>query len=476
MEVLSKKIVSKESKVITYIQFGDGNFLRGFAEDYIKQTNLEKNINDGVAVIAPLRENSYWKKNKQDYLYRIVRKGYDKGLLHQSDDLIDVIEESINPYEQYTEFIKLSHIETLKYVISNSTEAGIEYLPENLLSDNCPKSYPGKLTVFLYSRFKHFRHKENKGLLILPCELIEKNGEKLKGICIRLAIDNHLESDFIQWLERENIFANTLVDRIVVGYPDRIINELQDNWGYIDENCVLTEPFCNWIIELKKEEWQHIPFKSKKLNLVLTENLNQHRIMKVRVLNGAHTVLVPIGLLLNYTYVNESIKDTMIYQLVSRTLKEEVLKTIPLEKLLVEEFSDSVIDRFNNPFIYHKLKDISLNSTSKIKTRILPAIEDNIRLGYFPKFLLFALSVWIHYYQNSEIIDQREYLAKWNSLKKIDAYELKIESVLDWDGFISDEIKLNKQVKSFLVYYLELIDQKGLNLALEEVLKSDEIS
>ncbi|NNL03232.1 MAG: tagaturonate reductase, partial [Eudoraea sp.] len=317
----------------------------------------------------------------------------------------------------YSAYLSIAENPDLRFVISNTTEAGIAYHKADKLADSPQKSFPGKLTAFLYKRFKTFKGASDKGLIILPCELIDRNGDNLKRIIIQYAAEWNLPGEFTNWINKHNIFCNTLVDRIVPGYPKNKIDRITTELGYKDNLVVEGEQFHLWVIEGPKEVKEEFPAVQSGLNIVFTDNMEPYRTRKVRILNGAHTSLVPVGYLYGIDTVRESLEDPLVGVFLKNAIFNEICPTLDLPEKELIQFSDDVLDRFKNPYLEHALLSISLNSISKYKTRVLPsALEFIKRKNKLPEHLLFSLAALIAFYKgerNGETIklaDDREVL------------------------------------------------------------------
>ena len=245
---------------IKVVQFGEGNFLRAFVDYAFQQLNKKTNFNAGIAIVQPLEGGMIHMLNEQDGLFTVFLNGIKKGVKIQEIELITNIVRGINMYQDYQSYLDLAKEDALEFIISNTTEAGIEYVESDLLSMQPPKSFPAKLTVLLYERFKHFKGEKSKGLTIIPCELINYNADTLKEIIFKYAKNWHLEEDFINWLQNACTFHNTLVDRIVPGYPKNEIDEYNQKLDYQDDILVTAEPFFFWVIEGDERLKAKLPF------------------------------------------------------------------------------------------------------------------------------------------------------------------------------------------------------------------------
>ena len=371
--------------------------------------NKKVGFNSGVVVVQPIAHGLVKILSNQDGLYTLYLNGIKNGKAVSEYQIIDCIQRAINPYENYAVYFANAENPDLRFVISNTTEAGIAYHKADQLGDAPQKSYPGKLTALLYRRYQVFKGASDKGLIILPCELIDRNGDNLKKIILQYAVDWELGTEFIQWINENNVFCNTLVDRIVPGYPKDKIDLITEELGYKDNLVVEGEQFHLWVIEAPKEVKEEFPAIQCGLNVVFTDNMEPYRTRKVRILNGAHTSLVPVGYLYGIEKVRESLEDPVVGTFLKNAIFNEICPTLDLPEEELIKFSNEVLDRFKNPYLEHALMSISLNSISKYKTRVLPSVLEYIkRKNALPKHLLFSLAALIAFYKgerNGELIN-----------------------------------------------------------------------
>lgn len=431
--------VEKKDYPEKVIQFGEGNFLRAFVDWMFNELNKQGLFNGSVVVVQPIPVGRVEEVNRQDGLYNVVLRGYQGGQLVEKRETISCISRGINPYEDWNEYIKCAENPELRFVVSNTTEAGIAYDGSDTLEDVPQKSFPGKLTAFLYHRFKHFNGDGAKGMVIIPCELIDRNGDKLKEIVLRLADDWKLPDGFKEWIKNSNYFLNTLVDRIVTGYSEEEAQRIQKEKGYMDKLVVTGEIFHLWVIEGDACLKEELPFDKAGLNVVWTDDVTPYRARKVRILNGAHTMTVPVAYLHGLNTVRESIEDELIGKFMRKGIYGEIIPTLDLEESQLVEFADSVIERFRNPYIKHRLLDISLNSISKFKTRVLPSLlKYHQKFGQLPGCITFSLAALIAFYKGERIEEGRlvadrsgeEYLIR-DDMANLEFF-LKLWS--GWDG------------------------------------------
>lgn len=389
------------SRPVRILQFGEGNFLRAFADWMIHQMNAQADFNSDVVVVQPIPQGRVAPLMEQDGLYHVLLQGIKDGKAEETPYLIDVIQRGINPYEQYEDYLAEADNPDLSIILSNTTEAGIKYQAGESLQDNPQVSFPGKLTALLYRRFQTFGGSPESGLLFLPCELIDKNGEKLKDIILTIAQEWGLEKGFGDWIKQHCIFCNTLVDRIVPGYPADSIEHIQASLGYEDHSVVVGEQFHLLVIEGPASIKEIFPAEKAGLNVIVTEDqLARYRTRKVRILNGAHTLNVPIGILYGVETVREAIDDPVVGSFLRAAIFEEIIPTLDLPKEELHSFANEVIDRFRNPYVRHLLSSIALNSVSKFKTRDLPSLlQYQQSKGELPSRLCLGLAALIVFYE-----------------------------------------------------------------------------
>lgn len=382
------------------LQFGEGNFLRAFVDWMFHELNKKANFNGSVVAVQPIDKGMVQMLNEQDGLYTLYLRGLKNGKAESTHETIDVISRGINPYEDFNAYLQTAEQPEMRYVISNTTEAGIAYDENDKPTDTPPNSFPAKLTVWLNHRYNTFKGDPSKGIHVIPCELIEKNADNLKRIVLQLAEKWNLEEGFIKWLNGACTFSNTLVDRIVPGYPRERIAEITEELGYEDKQVVEGEHFHLWVIEAPDNLQQELPFPSIGLDVLYVKDLTPYRTRKVRILNGAHTTLVPVAYLYGIDTVRESVEHPVVGKFLRDAIFEEIIPTLDLGREELEQFANEVIDRFRNPYIKHQLMSISLNSFSKFETRVLPSILEYVRRkGAVPQRLAFSLASTLAFYK-----------------------------------------------------------------------------
>lgn len=383
------------------IQFGEGGFLRGFVDWMIQKMNNKDIFNGNIVIVQPIEKGMCDLLNQQNCVYTHITRGKD-GI---EKEIVDSISRCINPYIEFESFLKLAENPEFRFVVSNTTEAGIVFSEVDRETDEPPKNFPAKVALLLKKRYELGL----PGFIFLPCELIEHNGDQLKKCILQYAKLWNWEDNFKKWVEEENIFANTLVDRINTGYSKQTAEELD----YVDRMLNTSESFHLWVIETDYDLLQEMDFASAGLNVIVTKDqLELYHTRKVRILNGAHTAMVCYGLLEGKNTVKECMDDPKIYQYIKDCIFDEIIPTLNLSKEELEEYANCVLDRFDNPYIEHRLRSIVLNSVSKFKVRVLPSIiEYEKRYNKVPKALLFAWKKLIEFYQTDEPDDDEEVIA-----------------------------------------------------------------
>lgn len=455
------ELYSKTNRVYPekVLQIGEGNFLRAFA-DYIIETANRQGKFCGTAVLCQPIENGLADLiNSQDGMYTVLLRGIENGEKIERAELISSVSRCISPYRDYYGFLENANNEELEVIISNTTEAGIAYHEGDKPTDMPPVSYPAKLTAFLFARFKAMLGNTEKGLLILPVELIDRNGDNLKQLVYKYAEEWELGRSFIDWLNLSCCFANTLVDRIVTGFPRDEYASLEEKLGYEDKLLDTCEPFLFWVIECDKKFQKKFPVDELGLNIIFTDDMTPYRTRKVRILNGSHTASVLSAYHSGYDTVLEMMNDEKYVRFIEKTLNEEIIPTINLPKEELENYAAAVLERFSNPFIKHRLLDISLNSVSKYRARNLGTLVDYYQKnGYAPTCLCYSLAALIHFYKG-EMVDGK-YMGKRND----ELYEIRDgKDVIDFfiEAYKSDDV-VSEVLKNTSFWGIDLTKIYGL--------------
>ncbi len=483
MKRISKQSFEKTDRPIKVVQFGEGNFLRAFVDYMIDIANEEGYFDGDVVLVKPIKYGNLDYFHQQENVYTVLLRGLEKNEQKNIKRVITSIADAVDAYEEYDKYASLAKVDTLRFIVSNTTEAGIVYDAEDSFEFNPPNSYPGKLTKFLYERFEHYHGDLEKGLIILPVELIDDNGIQLREIVIRLAREWELGEGFMNWLREACIFCSTLVDRIVTGYPKDEAESLWQEFGYQDNLLVTGEPFALWVIESEREIKEEFPLDKAGLPVIFTDNQKPYKKRKVRILNGAHTSFVPASFLAGNDFVRESMLDGDIKEFMVKTIFDEIIPTLDLPKEDLIHFAEAVIDRFQNPFIKHALLSITLNSVSKWRARCMPSFLDYIeKYKKLPAHLTFSLAAMLQFcsgkelrdgaligHRNGEeykIMDDAKVLAFFVANKDAELRALT-ESFLSSTDFWGQDLSLISGVAEAVEGYLSDIREYGVREALK---------
>ena len=391
----------KKQRTERVIQFGEGGFLRGFVDWMLQKVNENSDFDGSVVVVQPIEQGMCDMLTAQDCVYTHVIRGVE-GV---DTSIIDVISRCVKPYEDFDAYIKLAEQPEMRFVVSNTTESGIVFSSEDKITDAPPKTFPAKVTLLLKRRFELGL----PGFIFLPCELIDRNGDNLKKCILQYAGLWNLGDAFKAWVEQENVFTNTLVDRINTGYPRGEDLGL----GYEDNLVNTSEFFHLWVIETAFDLDAVLPFSKTDLNVIVTpDKLEMYRTRKVRILNGAHTSLVPYALLSGLDTVKSCLDDETMSTHLKKCIFDEIIPTLDLPKDELLSYANSVVERFSNPYIKHYLSSIALNSVSKFKVRVLPSILEYIkRYNKMPETLLFAFAKLLEFYKTDMTNDDADVVA-----------------------------------------------------------------
>ena len=493
MKALNKLTAPKAVAPEKIIQFGEGNFLRAFVDWIIWNMNQKTNFNASVAVVQPIDRGMAEWLNGQDCLYHVNLQGRLNGEAINSLERIDVISRALNPYSQNAAFMAFADQPAIRFVISNTTEAGITFDPACKFTDAPASSYPGKLVQLLYRRYKTFEGDPKKGLILMPCELIFLNGHHLKD-CIRKYIElwkDDFAADyegFKEWFEKYNYVCATLVDRIVPGFPRKDIAAIQEKVGYADNLVVQAEIFHLWVIE-KPENMsieqlrEEFPAEKAGLHVLIAESEKPYHERKVTLLNGPHTVLSPVAYLSGINIVRDACNDPVVGKYIHKVQFEELMETLNLPMDELRQFASDVLERFNNPYVDHQVTSIMLNSFPKFETRDLPGLKTYLeRKGELPKGLVLGLAAIITYYKGGtradgapiqpndaqEIMDLLQQLWATGCTRKV------AEGVLGATDIIWKESKQNLNevpgLTDMVVSFLDSIQEKGMLETVKSIL------
>ena len=388
------------------LQFGEGNFLRAFVDYFIDVLNEKAGFNSKVVLCQPIAPGLSDKINEQEGLYTLFLRGFEHGKKVNAKRVISCVSRCLNPYEDYEAVLSCAENPDLRYIACNTTEAGIVYDPACKFNDVPAGSYPGKLTQFLYRRFQTFGTEKAKGFVILSCELIDNNGKELEKCVMEYAKQWELGDEFINWIQTENIFCSTLVDRIVTGYPRNEAASICEELGYQDDLIDTGEVFGFWVIEGPESLKKELPFEEAGLPVMICDNHKPYKQRKVRILNGAHTSFVLGAYLAGEDIVRDCMDDEVICGFMNKTIYEEIIPTLTLPEEELKSFAASVTERFKNPFIDHALLAISLNSTSKWRARVMPSLNGYVEKNKtLPKCITASFAFYIAFYHGTKMTD-----------------------------------------------------------------------
>jgi tagaturonate reductase len=482
MRKLNNSLIEKKIYPEKVLQFGEGNFLRAFVDWQINEMNKTTDFNGSVVVVQPRGQEKVEKLNQQDGLYTLYLQGMKEGRAVKEYEVIQSISRGINLFTQYDEYVKLAKNPELRFIFSNTTEAGIIFDQTDQLKDRPQKSFPGKLTAFLYHRFLAFKGDTNKGVVIIPCELIENSGDLLKNIVLQFAKLWNLEEEFSNWVRVANTFCSSLVDRIVPGFPKETMGEVTAELGYEDEFIVVGEPYHLWVIE--GPEWikDEFPAHLAGLNTMVVNDMSPYRTRKVRILNGTHSAMTPVSYLYGLDTVSEAVEHEVMSHFIQELIVEEIIPTLDLPRDELHSFATDVIERFKNPFIQHHLLSISLNSMSKFKTRDLPSLlEFYNRKNELPKKLVFSLAALIAFYKGKRgeeeipLNDDREVLQllkeQWSSFDgTAESSKNIVKNVLSFEKVWEMDLNTVPSLTTAVADYLFDIETVGMKKAIQAVI------
>ena len=477
MKELNRKTANAKQYPERIIQFGEGNFLRAFVDWIVWNMNVKADFNASVVVVQPIAQGMVDMLNKQDCLYHVNLQGLDQGVAVDSLTMIDVISRALNPYTENEAFMKLAEQPEMRFIISNTTEAGIAFDPSCKLTDVPASSYPGKLTQLLYHRFKTFHGDKTKGFIIFPCELIFLNGHKLKETIFQYIELWNLEEAFKAWFEEACGVYATLVDRIVPGFPRKDILAIQEKLQYNDNLVVQAEIFHLWVIEAPKEVAEEFPADKAGLNVLFVPSEEPYHERKVTLLNGPHTVLSPVAYLSGLNIVREACQHEVIGKYIDKVMFGELLETLNLPKDELIQFGKDVLERFNNPFVDHQVTSIMLNSFPKYQTRDLPGLKTYFDCkGVLPSGLVLGLAAIITYYKGGKrgddeikIQDDVKITTLLTDLWATGCTKRVAEGVLNAEFIWGENLNLIPGLTEKIVYYLNSIQEKGMIHVVKEV-------
>lgn len=394
------------------LQFGTGVLLRGLPDYFIDKANREGIFNGRVVVVKSTAQGDTTSFDKQDGLYTLCVRGLQNGEKVEENIINSSISRVLTATEEWSQVLECAHNVHMQVIISNTTEVGIQLVQEDI-RQHPPKSFPGKLLAFLYERFKAFEGSEHSGMVIVPTELIPENGTKLQAIVLELAHLNSLEDEFIEWLECCNYFCNSLVDRIVPGKPDVATQQsLEEQLGYTDGLLTMSEVYRLWAIEGDEHIKSILSFAQADEGVVIAPNIDIYRELKLRMLNGTHTLSCGVAFLAGYETVKTAMDDENIYGYIADVMQQEIAPNIPYDVALLtaHDFGFKVLDRFRNPHIQHLWINITMNYSSKMKMRVLPVLLNHYRKSEaVPELMALGFAAYLFFMKAATVRDAKYY-------------------------------------------------------------------
>lgn len=446
MERLTAQMAPASTRPVKVLQFGEGNFLRAFVDYFIDIANEKTDFNGAVVLVKPIPFGNLDMFHEQDCRYTVLLRGLADGEPVEQSRLITSVADAVDAYGEYEKYADYAKCETLRFIVSNTTEAGIVLKEDDDFAACPPVSFPGKLCKFLYERAVHFDYAQDKGLVMLPVELIDDNGIMLKKCVKELARIWNLGDKFIAWLDSACVFTSTLVDRIVTGYPRDEVQPIWEKLGYEDRTLVTAEPFGLWVIESDRDISAELPLPQCGLPVIYTDNQKPYKQRKVRILNGAHTSFVPAAFQCGHDIVLQAMNDPLILHFMQHTLYDEVIPTLALPREDLLTFAEAVTGRFKNPYIKHALLSICLNSVSKWRARCMPSLLGYVeKTGELPARLTFSLASLMNLYRGGMLVN-----GKLECKRGEETYTLQDDAaVLEFFATTGD-LSPREQVEAFL--------------------------
>lgn len=480
MKILNRSEFPEKKYPTRVIQFGEGNFLRAFVDWSIDILNEQTNLDAGITIVRPIDTDFPPSLNIQDGLYTTIIRGLnEQGEEVSESRIIRSVNNEINPYQNYEEYLALAHDKNIRFVFSNTTESGISYHENDKFDDRPPISFPAKITRLLFERFNYFKGDINKGWVIIPCELIDYNGEALKALILRYTQEWQLSAEFIQWLESANTFCSTLVDRIVTGYPRDEAQKLEQELGYHDVFLDTAEHFYLFVIQGPEWLLQELHLDKHPMNIQIVNDIKPYKERKVAILNGAHTAMVPVAWLCGLNTVGEAMQDKHIQQFVEKLLNEDIIPVLDLPESELREFAMAVIGRFQNPYIQHQLLSIALNSMTKFKTRILPQLITGIKKGYVSERLSFALAALLVFYRGQRfdesypLQDDEIWLTRfaqmWPQVGRALTTKEFVSVILSDESHWEQDLSVNSELVNKVAMYIDSILTHGMRNAVTQL-------
>lgn len=475
------------------LQFGKGNFLRAFVDWQIHQLNKQNLFNGKIVIYQPAPfGRSSTMLHDQDNLYTVVLRGIQNGKKIDKSEIISSISRSFT-YDQWEKVLEMATSKELEFIVSNTTEAGIIYTPEEQPQEgDIPKSFPAKITTFLLERYQKLGEGSAPGLTIITCELIERNAEKLKEYVVKISKDWNLSDECIAWITEKNKFCSTLVDQIVTGYPrdSDVIDDYREQLGYIDHGLIVGEPYHMFAIDADEEVQRKLPLTEGGLN-VKWGDITPHREIKVRLLNGPHTMMFSVGHLYGLDTVQEVMETKETREFIEKAFKD-IRPTVYSDESDKETFIESVVERFLNPYNKHYLLDIGLNAVYKFKARLLPSVHRYVEnYQSLPKSIVFSMAAMFLFYkpirrEEDRLVGLRnghEYKMKdneevltlleqaWSDFETGGLLEDTVQSLLGSKEIWGEDLNQIPDLQELVTEYLTVMIDKGMKNSLEDFLR-----
>jgi len=474
------------------LQFGTGRLLRGLPDYFIDKANRRGVFNGRIVVVKTTSKGDLSAFQQQDCLYTICERGIENGEKIENNIVSSAISRVLNASNEWDQVLKCAHNEHLSIIISNTTEVGIRQIDDQM-HRYPPVSFPGKLLSFLYERYKAFGASRESGLIIVPTELIPDNGKKLEAIVLELAYLNGLEDEFMEWLEESNFFCNSLVDRIVTGMPEGNTKVLiEDELGYKDDLLTVTEIYRLWAIEGNEHVRKTLSFCDADEGVIIANNIELHRELKLRLLNGTHTFFCGAAFLAAYETVRDSVESDIMSTLIIDLMNREISPSIPykINDPIKKLFISKILDRFRNPHISHYWRNITFNYTSKMKTRCIPLLLNFYKIhNSAPRLFAFGFSAYLFFMKatkqtgneffgelNNEyyLIDDEMaayYYNLWQTNSPGTVVRQVFENVNLWDA----DLILLPEFENIVTDYLILICENGIPYTMENLISKEVI-
>ena len=398
------------------LQFGSGVLLRGLPDYFIDKANRYGIFNGRIVAVKSTSQGDVSAFDKQDGLYTLCIRDQKNGESFEENIINSSISRVLNAASQWNEGLDCAHSRDIQIIVSNTTEVGIQLIPEDI-RQHPPKSYPAKLLAFLYERFNAFGGSAHSGMVIIPTELVSNNGKKLEAIVLELAHLNGLEEEFLEWLENYNHFCNSLVDRIVAGKPDdEFLSAIEDKIGYHDNLLITSEDFGLWAIEGDDHVKGVLSFAQADSRVIIKEDIDLHRELKLRLLNGTHTLSCGIAFLAGCKTVSDAMNDKIISSYIVDVMQNEIASAIPydVEPATIHDFASKGLQRFRNPYLRHRWLSIALNYSIKMKLRCIPVLMKHYeRNDTVPEAIALGFAAYI-YFMKAVARKDDEYYGEFN--------------------------------------------------------------